>query len=146
MLTLIQTDITPERKCSNDYYFSWAIFIFPIMFARVILRNKHKRVKAFFGCIIFLLSITKPNLLIKNDILKSTSEIFTYESIDTCNLLHSSHLHNAFAFFTIWNLSTEIKTPSLNCSLMKSVWIQDNILHFDRNRHGGGVACYVRND
>ena len=21
-----------------------------------------------------------------------------------------------------------------------------NILHFDRNRHGGGVACYVRND
>ena len=98
---LLQTDVTPERKCSSDYCFSLALFIFPIMFAHVFLRNKHKRVKAFFGCIIFLLSVTKPNLLMKNDILKSTSEIFTYESIDACNLLHTSHLHNAFAFLVL---------------------------------------------
>ena len=65
------------------------------------LRNKHKRVKAFFGCIIFLLTITKPNLLTKNDIRKSTSEIFTYESIDACNLLHTSHIHNAFVYFAL---------------------------------------------
>ena len=71
------------------------------MFARVFLRNKHKRVKAFFGCIIFLLTITKPNLLTKNDILKSTSEMLTYESIDACNLLHTSHIHNAFVFFAL---------------------------------------------
>ena len=68
-------DITPERKCSNDYRFSLALFIFPIMFARVFLRSKHKRVKTIFGCIIFLLP--------KNDIIKSATEIFTYESIDT---------------------------------------------------------------
>ena len=65
------------------------------------LRNKHKRVKVFFGCIIFLLTITKPNLLTKNDILKSTSKIFTYESIDACNLLHASHIHHAFMFFVL---------------------------------------------
>ena len=47
---LLQTDLTPERKCSNDYCFSLALFTFPIMFARVFLRNKHKRVKAFCGC------------------------------------------------------------------------------------------------
>ena len=56
----------------------------------------------------FLLSIIKPNYLTKNSILKSTSEIFMYllihehESIDTCNLLHTSHLHNAFACFALW--------------------------------------------
>ena len=49
---------------------------------------------------------TKP--LTKNSMLKSTSEIFMYllihehESIDTCNLLHTSHLHNAFACFALW--------------------------------------------
>ena len=48
-----------------------------------------------------MLTITKPNLLTKNDILKSTSEIFTYESIDACNLLHTSHIHNAFVFFAL---------------------------------------------
>ena len=69
------------------------------MFARVLLRNKHKRVKAFFGCTIFLLSITKPDLLTKNDVRKWTNEIFTSESINTCNLLHTSYLHNAFTFF-----------------------------------------------
>ena len=63
------------------------------MFAHVFLRSKHKRVKALFGCIIFLLT--------NNDILKSTSEIFTYESIDACNLLHTSHIHNAFVFFAL---------------------------------------------
>ena len=83
------------------------------MFACVFLRNKHKWVKAFFGCIIFLLTITKPNLLTKNDILKSTRKTFTNESIDACNLLHTSHIHNAFVLFML--LSTEIKTPSLNC-------------------------------
>ena len=114
-LQLLQTDLTPESKGCNDYCFHLVLFIFSIMFARVFFRKKHKRVKAFFGCIIFLLTITKPNLLTKNDILKSTSEIFTYESIDACNLLHTSHIHNAFAFFAqkIF-LSTEIKTPSLN--------------------------------
>ena len=71
------------------------------MFARVFLRNKYKRVIAFFGCIIFLLTITKPNLLTKNDTLKSTSETVTYESIDACNLLHTSHIHNAFVFFAL---------------------------------------------
>ena len=77
----LQTDLTLKRKCYNDYCFRLVLFIFPIMFARV-LRNKSKRVKSFFGCIIFLLTITKPNFLTKNDILKSNSEIFTYESID----------------------------------------------------------------
>ena len=71
------------------------------MFARVFLRNKHKSVKAFFGCIIFLLAITKPNLLTTNDILTSTSEIFTYEPTDACNLLHTSHVHNGFVFFAL---------------------------------------------
>ena len=71
------------------------------MFARVFLRNKRKRIKAFFGCILFLLTIAKPNLLTKNDALKLTSEIFTYESIDACNLLHTSHIHNAFVFFAL---------------------------------------------
>ena len=57
---LLQTDRTPERKCCNDYCFSLVIFIFPIMSALVFFRNKHKRVKAFFRCIVFLLPITKP--------------------------------------------------------------------------------------
>ena len=107
---LLQTDLTPKRKWSNNNCFSIALSIFPIMLARVFLRNKHKRVKAFFGCIIFLLRITKPNLLTKNEILKSTSEIFTYESVDACNLLHPCHMLSRYQ-----NLSTEIKTPSLNC-------------------------------
>ena len=88
---LLQTDITSERKCSNDCCFSLALFIFPIMSASVFLRNKYNRVKAFFGYIIFLLSITKSNLLTKHDILKSTSESFTYGSIDACNSL-KTHL------------------------------------------------------
>ena len=91
-LAVLQTDLTPERKCCNDYCVHLVLFIFPIMFARVFLRNKHKRVKAFFGCIIFLLTITKPNLLTKNDILKSTSEIFTYESIDIFTYFYSRFL------------------------------------------------------
>ena len=33
--------------------------------------------------------------------MKSTTEIFTYESIDRCYSLHTSHLHNAFAFFAL---------------------------------------------
>ena len=100
---LLQTDLTPERMCSNDNCFSLAIIaiISPIMFARGFFRNKHKRVKAFSGRIIFLLSITKSNLLTKSDILKSTREIFTYESIDACNLLHTCHIHNAFVFFAL---------------------------------------------
>ena len=48
-----------------------------------------------------LLTIAKPNLLSKNDIFKSTSKIFTYESIDACNLLHTSHIHYAFVFFAL---------------------------------------------
>ena len=71
------------------------------MFARVFHSNKYKKVKAFFGCIIILLSITKSNLLTKSYILKSTNKIFTCESIDACNLLHTSHLHDGFAFFTL---------------------------------------------
>ena len=99
----------------NDMFFRLVLFIFPIMFARVFLRNKHNRVKAFFGCIIFLLTLTKPNLLTKNDILKSTSEIFLmnplmhamfYTHLIFIMLSHSLHYQN---------LSTEIKTPSLNC-------------------------------
>ena len=81
---LLQTDPTPDRNCCDDYCFRLVLFMLPIMFARMFLRNKHKRVKAFFGYIIFLLTIIKPNLLTKNDVLKSTSEIFTYESIDAC--------------------------------------------------------------
>ena len=42
---LLQTDITPEKKCSNDYCFSLALFIFPIMFARVYLRINIKEYK-----------------------------------------------------------------------------------------------------
>ena len=83
------------------------------MFVHMFLRNKHKRVKAFFGCIIFLLSITKANLLTKHDIPKSTSEILTYESIDACNLLNTSHIHTDSYFLRYQNLSKEIKTPSL---------------------------------
>ena len=217
---LLQTDLTSERKCSNDNCFCLVLFIFSIMFARLFLRNKHKRVKAFFGCIIFLLTITKPNLLTKNDILKSTSEIFTYESIDACNLLHTSHIHNAFVFFALSKFKyrnkdsffklllllsgdislnpgpSHIKQTSDNnewdvfkarglhfihininsllpkieelhriacqynaavigiseSKLGNSIFDSDieidgyNTLRFDRNRHGGGVACYVRND
>ena len=98
---LLQTDLTPETKCCNDYSFRLVLFIFPIMFAHVFLRNKHKRVKAFSRCIIFLLTKTKPNLLTKNDILNSTSESLTYECIDACDLLHTSHIHNAFVFFAL---------------------------------------------
>ena len=98
---LLQTDLIPERKCCKDYCFRLVFFILPIMFARVFLRNTHKRVKAFFGCMIFLLTTTKPNFFTKNDILNSISEIFTYESIDACNLLHKSHIHNAFVFFAL---------------------------------------------
>ena len=36
---LLQTDVTPKRKCSNDYCFSLVIFIFGIMFARVFLET-----------------------------------------------------------------------------------------------------------
>ena len=57
--------------------------------------------KTFFGCIKFLFSITKSNLLAKNEILKSTSQIYAYESIDACSLLHTSHLHNAFTLFAL---------------------------------------------
>ena len=64
---LLQTDLTPERKCCNDYGFYLVLFIFPITLARVFLRKKHKKVKAFFGCIIFLLTITKPNLFKKKN-------------------------------------------------------------------------------
>ena len=35
----LQTDITPESKCSNAYCFSLVFFLFPIIFARVFLRN-----------------------------------------------------------------------------------------------------------
>ena len=76
---LLQNGITSERRCKNDYCFSLALFIFPSCL-QVFLRNKYKRVKAFFVCLIFLFSITKPNLLTKNEILKSTCETFTYES------------------------------------------------------------------
>ena len=190
------------------------------MFARVFLRNKHNRVKAFFGCIIFLLTITKPNLLTKNDILKSTSEIFTYKSIDASNLLHTSHIHNAFVFFALSKFKYRNKDSffklllllshdiSLNSGLSHINQTSDNnewdvfkacglhfihininsllpkieelhhiacqskaavigiseskldnsifdseieidgydTLRFDRNRHGVGVACYMRND
>ena len=61
----IVTDLNPERKCCNHYCFRLVLFIFPIMFAPAFLRNKHKRIKAFFRCIIFLLTITKSNLLTK---------------------------------------------------------------------------------
>ena len=77
---LHHTDLTPERKCCNAYCFCLVLFIFLIMFVPAFLRNKHKRVNAYFRCIIFLLTITKPNLLIKNDIHKSTSEIHTHIS------------------------------------------------------------------
>ena len=124
---LLQTDLTPERKFRSDYCFSLALFKFRIMFARVFLRNKHKRIKAFLGCIIFLLSITKGNLLTKHDILKSISEILTHQSTDVCNLLNTSHIHTDSYFLHYQNLSTEIKTPSLNCYCyfrVTSVWIQ----------------------
>ena len=112
---LLQTDLAPERKCCDNYCFSLVLFIFPIMIARVFLRNKHKRVKAFSGCIIFLLTITKPNLLTKSDILKSTSEIFTFELL--MHAICCTHLIFIILSYSLryQNLSTEIKTPSLNC-------------------------------
>ena len=112
---LLQTDLTPERKCYNDYCFCLVLFIFPIMFARVFLRNKHKRIKAFFGCIIYLLTITKPNLLTKNEILKLTSKIFTYESIDDAICYTHLIFIMLSCFLRYQNLSTKIKTPSLDC-------------------------------
>ena len=137
------------------------------------------------------------------DIPKSTSEMFTYESIDACNLLHKTYLHNAFAFFALskfkdrnkdsffklilallhsgnislnpgpphmhqhsgnngWDVFKDrglhfidininvigISESKLDNSIFDSEIEIDcyNILSFDRNRHGGGVACYVRND
>ena len=114
VLWLLHTDTTPERKCSNDYCFSLALFIFPIMFARVFLWNKYQKVKTFFGWIIFLLNIIKWNLLTKNDILKSTSEIFTNESIDACNLLRTCHLHNTFVFFALLTFKCRSKGSFFN--------------------------------
>ena len=55
------------------------------------------------------MSITKLNLLTKNDIVKSASEIFTYESIDTWNLLHTSHLHNVLSKFKYRNKDSFFK-------------------------------------
>ena len=115
---LLQTDLTFERKCCSDYCFRLVLFIFRIMFARVFLRNKHNKVKAFFGCIIFLFTITKPNLLSKNDILKSASEIFTYELIDACNLLHTSHIDNAFVFFALSKRKYRNKDSFFNLLLL----------------------------
>ena len=145
--------------------------------------------------------------------------MFTYESIDACNLLHTSHIHNAFVFFALSKfkyrnkdsffkllllLSGDISLnpgPShVNQTSYNNEWdvfkarglhfihininsllpkIEElrriacqsnaavigtseskldnsifdseieidgyNILRFDRKRHGGGVACYVRN-
>ena len=71
------------------------------MFTHVFLRNKHKKEKACFACIMFLLRIAKSNFLTKNNMLKSNCEILTCESIDACNLLRISHLHNPFAFFAL---------------------------------------------
>ena len=89
------------------------------MFA-VFLRNKHKRVKAFFACIMFLLGITNPNLLTKNDILKPICEIFTCESIDACNLLHKSHFHNNFGIFALSKFKYRNKDSFLKLLLLRS--------------------------
>ena len=115
---LLHTDLTLERKCCNEYCFSLVLFILPIMFARVFLRNK--RVKAFFGCFIILSTITKPKLLTKNDILKSTSEIFTYESIDACSLLHTSHIHNDFIFLALSKFKYRNKASFFKLLLLPS--------------------------
>ena len=88
----LETDRTLQRKCSDYYWFGLAFFR-SIISAYVFLTVK--RVKAFFAYV--LLSITKPNLFV-NDILETTCEIFICESIDACDLLHTSHLHNIFAF------------------------------------------------
>ena len=192
---LLQTDLTPERKCCNDYCFCLILFIFSIMFARVFLRSKHKRVKAFFGCILSLLTIVKSNLLTKNDILMSTSEIFTkfkYRNKDSFFKLllffsadiilnpGPSHINQTsdnnewdvfkarglhFIHININSLLPKIEElrriacqskaavigiseSKLDNSIFDSEIEIDgyNILRFDRNRHGGGVACYVRND
>ena len=190
---LLQTDLTPERKCCNDYCFCLILFIFSIMFARVFLRSKHKRVKAFFGCILSLLTIVKSNLLTKNDILMSTSEIFTkfkYRNKDSFfKLLRffsadiilnpgPSHINQTsdnnewdvfkarglhFIHININSLLPKIEElRRIACQsnavvvglskLDNSIFDLEieidgyNILRFDRNRHGGGVACYVRND
>ena len=76
------------------------------MFSRVFLRNKHKRVKAF--------------LYTKNDMLKSTSETFTYESIDASNLLHISHIHNVFVFFALSKFKYRNKDSFLKLLLLLS--------------------------
>ena len=152
------------------------------------------------------------------DILKSTTEIFTYEYIDVCNLLHTSHIHNAFVFFAKFkyrnkdsffilllllfgDISLNLGPSHINQASDNNKWdvfkarglhfihininrllpkIEElrrdasqsnaavigiseskldnsifdseieidgcNLLRFDRNRHGGGVACYVKND
>ena len=88
----LQFDITAEKNCivlvcaEVNYCFSLAVFIVSIMFACVFLINKHKRVKAVFACMKFLLSITKPKLSTNQ-----RARFFTYdESIDACNLLHKT--------------------------------------------------------
>ena len=167
-----------------------------------------------------MLTIRKPNLLTKNNILKTTSETFTYEYIDVCNLLHTSHIHNAFEFFALSKFKYRNKDSFFKLLLLLSgdvslnpgpshinqtsdnnewdvlkarglhfihiningllpkieelssiacqsnaavigiseskldnfIFISEieidgyNILSFDRNRHGRGVTCYVRND
>ena len=42
----------------------------------------------------------------------------------------------------------DICESKLDASVLEQEISFDNykILHFDRNRHGGGVACYIRND
>ena len=46
--------------------------------------------------------VKHPELLTKNDTLKSTCEISTYESIDACNLLHKTK-------FKYWNKNSFFK-------------------------------------
>ena len=64
--------------------------------------------------------MTKPNLLTKNDILKSTSKIFTYESTDACNLLQTSHIHNGFVFFVLSKFKNRNKDSFMKLLLLHS--------------------------
>ena len=50
---LLQTDLTPKRKCCNDYCFCLVFFIFPIMFVRVFLKIKDKGVKHSLNVLLF---------------------------------------------------------------------------------------------
>ena len=59
---------------------------------------------------------------------------------DVLNWRHIARLTNA-GVIRISELKLDDSMPTLEIQINEY-----DLLHCDRNRHGGGVACYIRND